>query len=147
MKTDEHSFQDRRLKLSLQYYYTKPWRIYVSSQTKPNQNILICGAFTFLKSALVFGKDLYYHSNEGSLMRGLRLWEEQQRTVLTIHPKGMTRLVEASASVRWLLWTSWLVPCHTACNDSLLSCQGGQKSNTAKNHLGRAYPNGEYILP
>ena len=60
---------------------------------------------------------------------------ERNNNVLTIHPKSMARLVEASASVRWLLWTSWLVPCHTACNDSLVSCQGGQKSDTAKNHL------------
>ena len=63
---------------------------------------------------------------------------ERNNNVLTSsppHPKGMVRLVEASVSVGWLLRTSWLVACHTAYNDCLVSCQGGQKSATAKNHL------------
>ena len=40
---------------------------------QPNQNILICGVFTYLKPTPVFSKDLYYHPNEGSLMRELQL--------------------------------------------------------------------------
>ena len=77
MKTDEHSFQACRLKLSLQYYtcihgiYKTLTDIHVRLQ--PNQNILISGAFTSLKSAPVFSKYIYYHLNEGSLIRELWL--------------------------------------------------------------------------
>ena len=51
---------------------------------QPNQNILICGVFTFFKLAPVFSKDLYYHSNEGSLLR-------QQRTDNPPKEYGQTR--------------------------------------------------------
>ena len=68
VKTEENSFQARRLKLSLQYYI---YKTLMDIRLQPNQNILICGAFTILKPALVLSKDLY--SNEGSLMRELRL--------------------------------------------------------------------------
>ena len=70
VKTDEHSFQARRLKLSLQYYV---YKTLTHIRLQPNQNILSVVLLPFLKPALVFSKDLYYHSNEGSLMRGLRL--------------------------------------------------------------------------
>ena len=68
--------------------YTKPWGIYVSSQTKIFWSLVL---LPFLKPALVFGKDVYYHSNEGSLMRELQIWEEQQRTDNPPKEYGETR--------------------------------------------------------
>ena len=55
VKTDEHSFQAHRLKLNLQYYI---YKTLTDIRLQPNQNILICGDFTFLKPALLFSKIL-----------------------------------------------------------------------------------------
>ena len=88
VKTDEPSFQARWVKLSLQYYI---YKTLTDIRLQPNQHFLICGAFTFQKPALVFSKELYYHSNQGSLMRELRLWEEQQRTDNPPKVYGQTR--------------------------------------------------------
>ena len=104
------------------HVYTKPWRIYVSNQTKIFWSVVL----------LPFWNPHWCLVTIYTIMQMKTLWYEscgfeRINNVLTIHPKSMARLAEASASVGWLLWASWLVPCHTACNDSPVSCQGGQK--------------------
>ena len=56
MDYGQHSFQARRLKLSLQYYI---YKTLTDIRLQPNQNIMICGDFTFLQPALVLSKDVY----------------------------------------------------------------------------------------
>ena len=118
--------------------YTKPWRIYVFHQTKKFRSVV------FLR----FWNQHWCLVKIYTIIQMKALWcesfgFERKNNVLAIYPKSRARPVEASASVRWLLWTSWLVLWHTACKDSLVSCQGGQKSDTTKNHLSRGYPNSE----
>ena len=81
--------------------YTKPWRIYVSNQTKFFWSQVLS---PFLKPAQVFSKDY-------TIIQMKALWcescgFERNNNVLTSSPpptpKGMVRLVEASVSVGWL---------------------------------------------
>ena len=105
MQTVEHSFQARRLKLSLQYYTdTKPWRIYVSNQTEIFWAVVILPFWNphwcLVKIYNIIQMKAFWCESCGI---------ERNNNVLTIHPKSMAGLVEASASVRWLLWRPGLV--------------------------------------
>ena len=101
VKTDEHSFQARRWSWACNTIYTKPWRIYVSSQTKIFWSVVL----------LPFWNPHWCLVKMYTIIQMKALWcesygFERSNSVLTIHPKSMARLVEASASVRWLLWTT-----------------------------------------
>ena len=75
-RTSPIESEDRRTLISGSPVEAEPAILYMQKldgyiRLQPNQSIMICGDFNFLKPALVFSKDSYYHSNEGSLMREL----------------------------------------------------------------------------